>query len=121
MADKERETASGVRAERFVQPVGAIVFEGQEPKGGKGSGVLVFAHTQDANGLGRNERLTFSRVPCVGEHFVLSFTGGWHRVDVVAHCPFSGAEFDAEVYASPVDHNFVKRPWVAALGHKGDR
>lgn len=66
--------------------------------------VSVFVHIPDGRGNWRNERRAFARVPSIGEHLVLSDRGNWHQVRVVVHCPFEGADFDAEIYAVPADH-----------------
>ena len=52
----------------------------------------------------QNQKMEFSRIPCEGEHLVLSATSDWYQVQVVVHCPFEGAEFDSEVYATKVNH-----------------
>lgn len=65
----------------------------------------VFVHVrQKASDMWKNQKMEFSRIPCVGEHLVLSATSDWYQVQVVVHCPFEGAEFEAEVYATKVDH-----------------
>ena len=65
----------------------------------------IFVHVRDnASEMWKNEPMVFQRIPSVGEHVVLSATSAWYRVETVVHCPYEGAEFDAELYAIKVDH-----------------
>lgn len=65
----------------------------------------VFVHYKDErNSNWQNIGRYFSRVPTVGEYFALSDTGPWYRVEIVVHCPFDDAEFEAEIFGIKVDH-----------------
>ena len=66
---------------------------------------IVFVHVREkVSDMWKSHKMEFSRIPCIGEHLVLGATSDWYQVQVVVHCPFEDTEFDAEIYATNVDH-----------------
>ena len=65
----------------------------------------VFVHVKDSvDDLWTNQQMEFDRIPGVGEYVVLKFDSPWYEVHLVVHCPYEGAEYDAEIYAVRVNH-----------------
>lgn len=65
----------------------------------------VFLHTRSQGKRDwKNESREFGRLPVVGEYLALEWNSPWYQVQLVVHCPFESADYEAEVYAVEVDH-----------------
>jgi hypothetical protein len=60
----------------------------------------VYLHYRDDSGQSVNEEREFVRVPAVGEYVTTGSNA--HRVYLIVHCPFEGAQYPVEVYTAPV-------------------
>lgn len=70
----------------------------------------VFLHTRSQGKMDwKNESRELARLPVVGEFLVLDWNSPWYQVQLVVHCPFESADYEAEVYAVKVDHLEVQR------------
>lgn len=70
----------------------------------------VFLHTRSQGKIDwKNESREFGRLPVVGEFLALDWNSPWYEVQLVVHCPFESADYEAEVYAVKVDHLEVQR------------